>query len=479
MNKLTIIYSILILGILVNIFWLFSESDKNDFVIESVYTLEQNNTQDYLEYKDKQTRIEFQYPENWYINQLSSNMIVITPFFDYYLPSFKDYYFDYVDFNKLKEELQKRSKTLDNLSLGIESLLGFDKNSSAFNNLVLDGIISIPGEYEQIQSLTIDNHTAYKIIRPQVVHIALEVEDTPSNQVFHILIFVQDTKNIDQFITSGIEKIISSFKISKPFVIENILSIDKNLIAHNEVQNISIYTIDKYYNKTLPYTNAFIKITYPTGFELDIPNTTISTDENGRFYYEWAIPENAVSGKYIISVTTDKENYTGSTESNFFYVAYKEKILLRLEVENIDISDLYNKQLNVDFKLINPNTEKITVNQINFSVYEADFKLLSAVYDKKPKEFKNGGTSSSEANTSLFEGEEENNEVIRVYVIIENSELSYQMRHIWDSMSKIYLQGKSLNFIIKGTFSYNPYPDIIEIENKEEFNLQYTANKLQ
>ena len=58
MNKLTLIYSILILGILVNILWLFSESDNNQFVIEPVYALEQNDTQDYLEYKDKQTRIE-------------------------------------------------------------------------------------------------------------------------------------------------------------------------------------------------------------------------------------------------------------------------------------------------------------------------------------------------------------------------------------------------------------------------------------
>jgi hypothetical protein len=118
-------------------------------------------------------------------------MIVITPFFDYYLPSFKDYYFDYVAFNKLKSELQKLCETLGNLSLGIETLLGFDRNSSTFNNSVLYGI-SIPGEYEQIQPLTIDNHTTYKIIRPQVIHIPLEVEDTPSsNQVFHLIIFVR------------------------------------------------------------------------------------------------------------------------------------------------------------------------------------------------------------------------------------------------------------------------------------------------
>ena len=58
MNKLTLVYLILILGILVNIFWLFSESDKNKFVFEPVYALEQNDTQGYLEYKDKQTRIE-------------------------------------------------------------------------------------------------------------------------------------------------------------------------------------------------------------------------------------------------------------------------------------------------------------------------------------------------------------------------------------------------------------------------------------
>ena len=98
MTKLVIIYSILTLGIIVSIFLLFIQYDKNGFVFEPVYALEQNDTQGYLEYKDKQTRIEFQYPDNWYINQLLPNMIVITPFFDYYLPSFKRYYFDYVDF---------------------------------------------------------------------------------------------------------------------------------------------------------------------------------------------------------------------------------------------------------------------------------------------------------------------------------------------------------------------------------------------
>ena len=313
-------------------------------------------------------------------------MIVITPFFDYYLPSFTDYYFDYEDFNKLKSELPKRSETLDTLTLGIESLLGINKNSSAFNNLFLDGI-SIPGEYEQIQPLTIDNHTAYKIIRPQVIHIALEVEDTPSNQVFHFIIFVEDTKNIHQLIKSGIEKIISSIKISDPFVIENVLSVGKKLIAPSEVQNISIYTMDKYYNKTLPYTDVSITVTYPSGFELDIPNT-ISTDENGRFYYEWTIPENAVFGKYTISATTDKEDYTGSAGSIFFYVIdKKEKIPLRLEIENIDMvpGNLYSRNFNIDFKLINPNTEKVIVNQINYSVYYNNFKLLAGEYDKNSK----------------------------------------------------------------------------------------------
>jgi hypothetical protein len=322
MNKLNLSYStiLIILGILVNTFWLLSEYKTNLFIIESVYALE-NNTQDYLEYKDKQTRIEFQYPDNWHINQLRPNMIVITPFFDYYLPSFNDYYFDNIEFSKLKSELQKHSETLNNLSLDIESLLGFDKNSSTFNNLVLDGIISIPGEYEQIQSLTIDNHTAYKIIRPQAIHIALEIEDTPSNQVFHILIFVEDTKNIHQLIKNGIEEIISSIKISKPFVIENVLTVGKKLIDHNELQNVSIYTMDKYYNKILPYTNVSIKITYPSGFVLDIPNT-ISTNENGRFYYEWIIPADATSGKYIITTTINKENYTKPTTTSKFFLCY-------------------------------------------------------------------------------------------------------------------------------------------------------------
>lgn len=153
----------------------------------------------------------------------------------------------------------------------------------------------------------------------------MEIEDTSSNQVFHIIVFVQNTKDIHQLIKNGIEKIISSIKISDPFVIENIISIGKKLIAHNELQNISIYTRDKNYNKTLPYTNASLKITYPSGFELDIPNTTISTDENGRFYYEWMIPANAVFGKYTISATTNKEGYSGSTNSIFFYIIDKKK----------------------------------------------------------------------------------------------------------------------------------------------------------
>jgi LEA14-like dessication related protein len=454
MNKLTVIYSILILGILVNIFWLFSESDKNEFVIGPVYALEQNDTQGYLEYNDKQTRIEFQYPEDWYINQLRPYMIVITPFFDHYLPSFTDYYFDSEDFTKLKSELQKRSETLDTLTLGIESRLGINKNSSTLNNLFLDGL-SIPGEYEQIQPLTIDNHTAYKIIRPQVIHIALEVEDISSNQVFHILIFVQDTKNMNQLIKKETDKIISSIKVLDPFVIENVLSVGKKLVPPNELQNISIYTRDKYYNKTLPYTAVSIKITYPFGFELDIPNT-ISTNENGRFYYEWTIPANAVFGKYTISATTHKEDYSMSTNSIFFYVIdKKEKIPLRLEIETIDIIslDIYSKTFNIDFKLINPNTEKVTINQINYNVYYNNFKLLSGEYH-----------SSSPSSKEL----------IRDSQRLERNENSEDIWNIWNTIA---LEGKSLDLKINGTFSYNPYPDLIQIENKEEFNLQYPKQK--
>lgn len=459
MNKLNLSYSILIiLGILVSTFWLLSEYNTNSFIIESVYALE-NDTQGYLEYKDNQTRIEFQYPENWYINQLRPNMIIITPFSDYNLSSLNGYYFDYIEFNNLKSEIQKRSETLDNLSLGIESLLGFKKTSSTFNKSILDGI-SIPGEYEQIQPFTIDNHTAFKIIRPQAIHIALEIEDTLSNQVFHIIIFIQNTKDIHQLIKSGIEKIISSIKISEPFVIENSISIGKKLVPHNELQNISIHTRDKNYNKTLPYTNASIKITYPSGFELDIPNT-IATNENGRLHYEWTIPENAVSGKYLISVTTDKENYTGSTSSNFFYVGYKEKIPLKVEVANMDISyPLYQKQFTIDFKLINPTREKITINQINYSVFWIGMELFSSESDKKLLEFNNG------------------DEVVSISNIFENSEIPVNMRSIWNSMSEVTSRG-IYDFKINGTFSYNPYPDLVDIENKEEFNFHYAVNKFE
>jgi hypothetical protein len=459
MNKLNLSYSILILGILVNICWLLSEYKTNSFIIESVHALE-NNTQGYLEYKDNQTRIEFQYPENWYINQLRLNMILITPFSDYNLSSFHDYYFDYIEFNNLKSELQKRSETLNNLSLGLESLLGFNKTNSTFNKSILDGI-SIPGEYEQIQPLTIDNHTAFKIIRPQAIHIALEIEDTQlSNQVFHMIIFVQNTKDIDQLIKNEMEKIISSIKISDPFVIENSISIGKKLVHHNELQNISIHTRDKNYNKTLPYTNASIKITYPSGFELDIPNAS-ATDENGRLYYEWTIPENVVSGKYVISVTTDKENYTGSTASNFFYVGYKEKIPLKVEVTNMDISyPLYQKQFTIDFKLINPTREKITINQINYSVAWAGLDLFSSESDKILPKINNG------------------DEIISISNIFENSEIPIKMKSIWDSMSDVTSRGL-YDFKINGTFSYNPYPDLVDIENKEEFNFHYAVNKFE
>ena len=44
-------------------------------------------------------------------------------------------------------------------------------------------------------------------------------------------------------------------------------------------------------------------------------------------------------------------------------------------------------------------------------------------------------------------------------------------------LSRMSSEGKSLDFKINGTFSYNPYPDLLEIENKEEFNFQYTTNK--
>jgi hypothetical protein len=227
--------------------------------------------------------------------------------------------------------------------------------------------------------------------------------------------------------------------------------------------------MDKYYNKTLPFTDVSIKITYPSGFKLDIPNN-ISTDENGRFYHEWIIPENAVSGKYIISVMTDKEKYTGSTTSIFFYIEYKEKNPLRLELENMDISfPLDGTQFNIDFKLINPNRE-MTVIQFNYSVYLGtvsfgNIELFSSEYDKKSlgplHEFNNEG------------------EIIRFSPLFETNEISNTMRVWWDSLRLSSLQGKSSDFIVNGTFSYNPYSDLMDIENKDKFNFHYAVNKFE
>lgn len=250
-----------------------------------------------------------------------------------------------------------------------------------------------------------------------------------------------------------LRKLYHLLKFLKPFIIENVLSVGKKLIAPNEVQNISIYTMDKYYTKILPYTNVSIKITYPSGFELDTPST-ISTNENGIFYYEWMIPVNAVFGKYIISATTDKEDYNGSTNSIFFYVIdKKEKIPLILEVENIEIPtlDIYSNTFNINFKLINQNVEKVTINKINYNVYYNDFKLLSGEYHP---------SSSKELRDSQR---------------LERSETSEDIWNIWNRIGL----GNSFDLRINGTFSYNPYPDLIDIENKEEFNYQYTANKIQ
>ena len=35
------------------------------------------------------------------------------------------------------------------------------------------------------------------------------------------------------------------------------------------------------------------------------------------------------------------------------------------------------------------------------------------------------------------------------------------------------------DFEINGTFSYNPYPELIDIENKDEFNFHYAVNKFE
>jgi hypothetical protein len=58
MNKLNLSYSILIIGILINTFWLLSEYKTNSLIIKSVYALE-NDTQDYLEYKDNRQELNF------------------------------------------------------------------------------------------------------------------------------------------------------------------------------------------------------------------------------------------------------------------------------------------------------------------------------------------------------------------------------------------------------------------------------------
>jgi hypothetical protein len=88
-------------------------------------------------------------------------------------------------------------------------------------------------------------------------------------------------------------------------------------------------------------------------------------------------------------------------------------------------------------------------------------ELFSAEYDKK---------------LQVFNNEEE---IIRISNLFKNNEIPKTMRPIWDSMSLSSSQGESDDFIINGTFSYNPYPDLSEIENKEVFNFQYTTKKVQ
>ena len=66
--------------------------------------------------------------------------------------------------------------------------------------------------------------------------------------------------------------------------------------------------------------------------------------------------------------------------------------------------------------------------------------------------------------------EERNKEIIRDSKILHRSEIP---ENIWND---IFL-GKSLDLKINGTFSYNP-SNLIEIENKEEFDFLYTTNKL-
>lgn len=121
---------------------------------------------------------------------------------------------------------------------------------------------------------------------------------------------------------------------------------------------------------------------------------------------------------------------------------------------------LYKKQFTIDFKVINPNREKITVNQINYSVFWIGFELFSSESDKKLPEFNNG------------------DEVVSISNRFENSEIPINMRSIWDSMSEATSRG-IYDFRINGTFSYNPYPDLIDIENKNEFDFNYTVNKFE
>ena len=39
--------------------------------------------------------------------------------------------------------------------------------------------------------------------------------------------------------------------------------------------------------------------------------------------------------------------------------------------------------------------------------------------------------------------------------------------------------GQSFDLKINGTLSYYPYPNLIDIENKDEFNYQYTTKTVQ
>lgn len=452
-----------ICSIFLSIILFASGLNTNEQLISCIYAVElkDSQTNNYLKYQNKQIGIEFEYPKDWYIEQVGMDgfldMVILSSSDSTILSSVYDYHIGYEQFNKLNDTLDRRSEVLN---LGIESLLGINLKNSTFYKFTLSNIPFL-GEYKYLLPFEIDGHKAYKIVYPSVIQIPIETYPDIPEKIFNIVVFVDDNqKKTIATTTDEIDKIISSIKFFNPSIIDTSLEVEKDSVRLGERQNLTIHTIDKYTNQTLPYTNVTFKINYPSGFVLDIPYQLI-TDKSGKISYEWIIPKNSQIGDYTISVNPEKENYRNFTQSTYFNI-YKVLTIEGINARNIDVDTI---ELTIYFNIVNHGDESIIVDYISHDVYTNN-ELPILVYRNshiKPNELFINDIGVQRSDNLIIDKEE--------MITVGNTQMldkNFESNDIWDKIRFGVIPLK-----INGTFYYSQYGDPKSIaEQKFEYEFR-------